>query len=157
MRRAGAVAGVAFVLLTATGCPGTNLDREVEIAEAQHDIEGERLDAEAYGPTDAERAAAVEEARRTAARAFEAARVADAAATERLRRAQGVAGVQALFERGWSSACEQIAATPRASGEVVSYDDCMALLEVTDVASAEEAEGFGAFMAEYAVSEHYGP
>lgn len=109
MRRAGAVAGVAFVLLTATGCPGTNLDREVELAEVQHDVEGERLDAEAYVPSDAEPAA-----RPPLISEFE---------------------VRGAFEYGWEMSCNSVFAyTPdgnRYYDDVAyDYDDCVGLLEV---------------------------
>ena len=155
---------VAVMLLTLTGCPTTDLDYEQEIAQARQDVEAERAEAQAYGPSDAKRAAAAEQAKRVAANRAAQQRALRAANAEALRRQQAQqarererAQIQELFTQGWAAGCDQVAASPRESGELVSYEDCLELLEVTDVATLEDAEGFGAFMAEVAVAEQHGP
>lgn len=53
--------------------------------------------------------------------------------------------IQVRFAQGWRAGCTEIASQPRDSGFLVPFSDCMALLERTDVATLEDAAGFGAF------------
>lgn len=155
----------AVLALGLTACSGTDLDSVADAYEAKlhHDIEqAEARQRAAEGRAAAE--ARAEEMRRVDAARVEAQRLARQASAEALRRNLAAAArereraeIQELFERGWARGCEQVAAAPRESGETVSYDECMSLVEITDVATREDAEGFGEFMAEYAVSELYGP
>jgi hypothetical protein len=84
-----------------------------------------------------------------------------AAHAEALRRQREAApdpdDIQGLFELGWSTGCRDIARTPRASGVLVSYEECMSLVERTDLdLPPHEAQAFGAYMAAVAVGERYG-
>lgn len=64
---------------------------------------------------------------------------------------------QQHFQIGWSKGCESATAVPRRSGEWVTYEDCMALVEVTDLPlGPDEAQRFGKFMAEQAMIEQFG-
>ena len=163
-RRLATALCAAVLALGLTACSGTDLDSAADAYEAELHYEIERAEARqraAEGRAAAE--ARAEEMRRVDAARVEAQRLARQANAEALRRNLAAAArereraeIQELFERGWSTACGQISQAPRASGRVVTFAECMGLVERTDVATLDDAEGFGAWMAEYAVTEWYG-
>jgi hypothetical protein len=149
---------VCAISLTAACVAGGSYEE----ADARMDVALQEADAEAYRQQGAaDRAAAVERTKREAAQRAAQAAALRAAHAEALRRQREAApdpdDIQGLFELGWSTGCRDIARTPRASGVLVSYEECMSLVERTDLDLApHEAQAFGAYMAAVAMGERYG-
>jgi hypothetical protein len=158
-RRSAVIAGALLCALSA-GCAVDTIESDEAEARMHYEYD-QRANAKRVAESKARAAAAqAQEAARAAALA-EQQRAAFAARREEIKRALAAQpepdDIPALFKLGYSTGCKEATAVPLTSGQWVTYDDCMALFQPSDLdLPAEEAQGFGRFMALQSMLETYG-
>ena len=152
---------VVMVVLALSSC-ASDYESKAATAEAELDIALEQAEAgsrAAQGRAGA--AARAEQAKRDKDALMVAARVKRAAATAAMQKSTRESSardeIQAAFNVGWGQGCLELFPADRThEGVTVTFADCFALLEPTDVATLEDAQDFGGYMARYATFERYG-
>ena len=152
---------VAGVVLALSAC-ASDYESKAATAEAELDIALEQAEVGSRAAEGRARAAArAEQVKREKDALLAAARAKSAAATAAMQKSTRESRVRneilGAFNAGWAKGCLELFPADRTyEGVAVTYADCFALLEPTDVATLEDAEGFGNYMARYATFERYG-